>query len=79
MSASKSNRGGFRATDEDIMMQAAQNNSSKKSSGQASKGGQKRIGKVDSENNLRDAINNSEILSSNVSNYSNGPAFRRQI
>ena len=57
-------------------MQTGINDSNKKSSGPESKKSRKRIPlKTDSEHNLRDAINASEILSSNVSNYNDGPAL----
>ena len=57
-------------------MQPGFNDSNKKSSGPESKKSRKRIPlKQESENNLRDAINASEILSSNISNYNDGPAL----
>ena len=51
-----------------MAMQPSFNGSNKKSSGPESKKARKRIPlKTDSEHNLRDAINASEILSSNIS------------
>ena len=59
-----------------MAMQPSFNGSNKKSSGPESKKARKRIPlKTDSEHNLRDAINASEILSSNISNYNDGPAL----